>query len=120
MDVIVMMALGLMIIIALAQIAAGGVYLVFGSDGDDRRRGAKRLAMGGALVLLLVLLAGLPACAPISDQGDGAESAGQVIIDGEMLQGAAVPAWLWSGADHPEWATCRVEPPSALCTEVGK
>ena len=31
---------------------------------------------------------------------------------------AATIPWLWPGADRPDWATCRLEPPSAMCTAV--
>ena len=56
-------------------------------------------------LLLVALLAG---CAPPPPPT-------ATVLD---LQDATVPPWLWQGADHPEWASCRYEPPSALCTEA--
>lgn len=64
-----------------------------------------RLVLVVVAVLLLVAL--LASCAPPPPPT-------ATVLD---LQDATVPPWLWSGADHPEWPTCRYEPPSALCTE---
>lgn len=91
MDIVVMAALGLMVIIALTQIAAGGVYLLLGQDGADKRKGVKRLAMGGALILLLVLLAGLPACAPLSPAGQANSSQ----VDPDTVRSVPMPSWAW-------------------------
>ena len=105
-------ALAAMVIAGLMQIAYGGVYLVLGNDAADKRKGARRLAMGGLLVLLFVLLFSLPACGPIDGNSAALPAAG-------MFDNPTIP-YLWQGADHPEWATCRYEPPSALCTEAPK
>lgn len=64
-----------------------------------------RLVLVVVAVLLLVAL--LASCAPPPPPT-------ATVLD---LQDATVPPWLWSGADHPEWPSCRYEPPSALCTE---
>ena len=108
-ETIVTVALAAMVIAGLMQIAYGGVYLVLGNDAADKRKGVRRLTMGGLLVLLFVLLFSLPACGPI----DGNST---TLPDAGMFDNPAIP-YLWQGADHPEWATCRYEPPSALCTE---
>lgn len=62
----------------------------------------------GAVIVLGMMLAG---CAPPARVEIVAPWYQQVWDD------ARVPTDLWRGADHPEWATCRYEPPSALCTD---
>lgn len=61
------------------------------------------------ILIVLLLLVSLTGCAPPPPIGDA-------VLDVD-LDDAMVPSWLWLGADHPEWASCRLEPPSALCTE---
>ncbi len=72
-------------------------------------RGVVALAARWVLVIVaaLLLVALLAGCAPPPPPT-------ATVLD---LQDATVPPWLWSGADHPEWPTCRYEPPSALCVE---
>lgn len=70
------------------------------------------LALGTALVILgtVLVILSLASCAP-------PPPADTATLDGATLREAVSPPWLWRGADHPEWASCRLEPPSALCTE---
>lgn len=56
------------------------------------------------VVIVIVILAG---CAP---------PPAHVTLDAGMFDNPVIP-YIWQGADHPEWASCRYEPPSALCTE---
>ena len=69
------------------------------------------LALGTVCVILgaVLMILSLGGCAP-------PPPAGTATMDGASLQDAVSPPWLWQGADHPEWASCRYEPPSALCT----
>lgn len=105
MDVIVTIALGVMILVAITQIVLGGIYLVLG-DSEAKRQGARKLVIGGALVLLLALLAGLPACAPI---------AGSAVVTVEPADSASwvPPAWAldpvgqWRNMDWDLWSCPR-------------
>lgn len=74
------------------------------------------LALGTVCVILgtVLVILSLAGCAPPPP------AAGTTVLDGATLQDATTPPWLWRGADHPEWASCRYEPPSALCTEAPK
>ena len=64
-------------------------------------------------LLLLVLL--LVACTG----GPGDNTARIMELDASAFDGAVVvdPA-VMRGADAPHWASCRYEPPSALCTST--
>lgn len=83
-------AIGVIVVAALAQVALGIVYLIFGRDSADRHKGVKRLMVGGTLVLLIVLLAGLPACAPFpAGQADSSQ------VDPETVRSVPPPSWAW-------------------------
>ena len=65
-----------------------------------------------ALLLLVMLLASCTG-------GQGDNTARIMELDASALDGAVVvdPA-VMRGADFPHWASCRYEPPSAVCTTV--
>ena len=90
-------------IAGLAQVAYGGIYLVSGNDAADRRKGARRLVMGGLLVLLVLLLVGLPACGPI----DGGTTS---TVEPATVQSLPVPGWAarpvgqWLNMDWDLWS----------------
>ena len=96
-------ALATMVIAGLMQVAYGGVYLVFGNDAADKRKGARRLVMGGLLVLLFVLLFSLPACGPIDGGTTGT-------VEPATVQSLPVPTWAaypvgqWLNMDWDLWS----------------
>lgn len=110
-DVIVTLVLGVMIFAAITQLVVGGLYLVLG-DGETKRRGVRKLAVGGALVLLLVLLAGLPACAPIAGGGGGGAVS---TVEPATVQSLPVPDWAaqpveqWLRMDWDLWSCPRAK-----------
>lgn len=110
MDTIVMIVMGVMLFAGIAQIVAGVIALVLGQDGADRQRGAKRLLVGGALILLLLALAGVPACTSLP--------AARV--------GVAAPVWMLTpvptvdiGVDALNVWDCQTQP-ADVCTEAAR
>lgn len=77
------------------------------SDGCLLRIAIAMVVLGAVIVLGMMLTS----CAPPPPP--------QVVapLYQEVWDTAKVPADLWRGADHPEWASCRYEPPEALCTD---
>ena len=105
-------ALATMVIAGLMQVAYGGVYLVFGNDAADKRKGARRLVMGGLLVLLFVLLFSLPACGPIAGDSTSLPAAAGT-VDPATAQSLPVPGWAaypvgqWLNMDWDLWSCPR-------------
>ncbi len=108
MDAIVTVALGVMILVAITQIVLGGIYLVLG-DSEAKRQGARKLVIGGALVLLLVLLAGLPACGPIAPDSAVSTAEGAAAQSMPVPSWAAYPVGQWLNMDWDLWSCPRGE-----------
>lgn len=105
-DVVVTLALGVMVLAAITQIVVGGLYLVLG-QGDARRQGVRKLVVGGALVLLLVLLGGLPACAPLSTGGTASTVEPAAVQSIPVPDWAAYPVGQWLNMDWDLWSCPR-------------
>lgn len=107
-------ALAAMVIAGLMQIAYGAVYLMLGNDAADKRKGARRLVMGGLLVLLFVLLFSLPACGPIDGTSTTLPAAAST-VEPATVQSLPVPGWAaypigqWLNMDWDLWSCPRAK-----------
>lgn len=108
-------ALTAITIAGLAQVAYGGIYLILGNDAADKRKGARRLTVGGLLVLLVLLLAGLPACGPIDSNSSTSLPAAAGTVEPATVQSLPVPGWAaypveqWLNMDWDLWSCPRAK-----------